>query len=604
MDNLTKNPKKLSDYSRQLAIEKLSIQDNDLEIETSTLKASLICPLMKCRISIPGRSINCKHVQCFDLTSYLYMNEKKPTWNCPVCDRYAPYEDLVIDSYYSEILKKANDCEDIQFNSNGDWSRIEIIKKKSSSTTSTSNSVSNKTDTKDEVKLETKTQIDTNESVIQLTPVKEQQQQSEKPKEIVKSKEVVIDLTLDSDSEDEATSKKASNRSQSSNYDNERPSSAKNKLQEEDNLNQQRKRQSSSPISVISLSSTRSNTPNTSPQGKQMQVDDYEQRQQPINPSKNLLLSLDKSLQQQPQQPKSPNYSPSKSIASITTTTTTTSPINKMNLPPIPPQLQPNVLFSTTAPMPIPSNVISSQTTQRQQLPRNPTPNNMWQTQAIQQSLPNHPFNFSNGLSQNRFNQIPNTTLFNTEQTSRSISPNNNTNNRLGLLHSHNNKNKYPNKKPIYNTKDKAQLVYSDTNNLAINCNINNNSSTINSYKLAKDLQQKQSQTANTFNLDSNSLMNQQSKSPQYLPPQLAYSQQSTLNYNPFSNPQTSRPMISTNGNSRVGYAPNSNFNENYCSKKLQQTSSHHPLPQQHQQQSSHVPLPPHSGNLYQHNSS
>jgi hypothetical protein len=83
MDRLINNLEKLSDYSRQLAIEKLSVQDNDLEIETSTLKASLLCPLMKCRISIPGRSIHCKHVQCFDLTSYLYMNEKKQTWNCP-----------------------------------------------------------------------------------------------------------------------------------------------------------------------------------------------------------------------------------------------------------------------------------------------------------------------------------------------------------------------------------------------------------------------------------------------------------------------------------------------------------------------------------------
>jgi hypothetical protein len=223
MDRLCKNTKKLSDYSRQLSIEKLSIQDNDLEIETSTLKASLLCPLMKCRISTPGRSINCKHVQCFDLTSYLYMNEKKPTWNCPVCDRYAPYEELVIDSYYSEILKKATDCEDIQFHSNGDWSRIENKKKSSSNSVSSSVAASKSTviDTKDEVKKETKTQIttiDINESVIQLTPVK---QQSEKVKETNKPKEVVIDLTIDSDSEDENTLKKAPNRSQSSNYENE-----------------------------------------------------------------------------------------------------------------------------------------------------------------------------------------------------------------------------------------------------------------------------------------------------------------------------------------------------------------------------------------------
>lgn len=97
LDRLTENCKKSSEFSKQLVKEKLAIRDNDLEIETSTLKASLLCPLMKCRIKIPGRSVLCKHVQCFDLTFYLSMNEKKPTWNCPVCDRNAPYEDLFFD---------------------------------------------------------------------------------------------------------------------------------------------------------------------------------------------------------------------------------------------------------------------------------------------------------------------------------------------------------------------------------------------------------------------------------------------------------------------------------------------------------------------------
>ncbi len=100
MDRIKTNCKKPVDFTKQLVKEKLAITDNDLEIETSTLKASLLCPLMKCRIKIPGRSTLCKHVQCFDLFSYLSMNEKKPTWNCPVCDRHAPYEDLVIDRYY------------------------------------------------------------------------------------------------------------------------------------------------------------------------------------------------------------------------------------------------------------------------------------------------------------------------------------------------------------------------------------------------------------------------------------------------------------------------------------------------------------------------
>jgi E3 SUMO-protein ligase PIAS1 len=97
MDRLLASHTKPASYSKQLVKEKLAIQDNDLEIETSTLKVSLLCPLMKCRIKTPGRSILCKHVQCFDVTSYLTMNEKKPTWVCPVCDRIAHYDELFID---------------------------------------------------------------------------------------------------------------------------------------------------------------------------------------------------------------------------------------------------------------------------------------------------------------------------------------------------------------------------------------------------------------------------------------------------------------------------------------------------------------------------
>ena len=33
------------------------------------------------------------------------MNEKKPTWTCPVCDSPAKYEDLMVDGYFEEVIK-------------------------------------------------------------------------------------------------------------------------------------------------------------------------------------------------------------------------------------------------------------------------------------------------------------------------------------------------------------------------------------------------------------------------------------------------------------------------------------------------------------------
>jgi hypothetical protein len=129
------------EQTRKLVKEKLQISDTDLEIETSTYKVSLMCPLMKFRIQIPGRSSLCKHVQCFDLESYLMMNEKKPTWNCPVCDLHAPYDTLIIDGLFMSILKACTDCEEVQFTPEGEWSRV-INKKEKLSSSDSSTSIS------------------------------------------------------------------------------------------------------------------------------------------------------------------------------------------------------------------------------------------------------------------------------------------------------------------------------------------------------------------------------------------------------------------------------------------------------------------------------
>uniref|UniRef100_A0A8C5MN60 Protein inhibitor of activated STAT 1 n=1 Tax=Leptobrachium leishanense TaxID=445787 RepID=A0A8C5MN60_9ANUR len=109
------------DHSRALIKEKLTA-DPDSEIATTSLRVSLLCPLGKMRLTIPCRSLTCSHLQCFDATLYIQMNEKKPTWVCPVCDKKAPYEHLIIDGLFMEILKFCTDCDEIQFKEDGSWS--------------------------------------------------------------------------------------------------------------------------------------------------------------------------------------------------------------------------------------------------------------------------------------------------------------------------------------------------------------------------------------------------------------------------------------------------------------------------------------------------
>ncbi|ROL43276.1 E3 SUMO-protein ligase PIAS1 [Anabarilius grahami] len=108
------------DHSRALIKEKLTA-DPDSEIATTSLRVSLLCPLGKMRLMIPCRALTCSHLQCFDATLYIQMNEKKPTWVCPVCDKKAPYEHLIIDGLFMEILSSCVDCDEIQFKEDGNW---------------------------------------------------------------------------------------------------------------------------------------------------------------------------------------------------------------------------------------------------------------------------------------------------------------------------------------------------------------------------------------------------------------------------------------------------------------------------------------------------
>ncbi|XP_040394802.1 E3 SUMO-protein ligase PIAS3 isoform X1 [Cygnus olor] len=108
------------DHSRALIKEKLTA-DPDSEIATTSLRVSLMCPLGKMRLVVPCRATTCTHLQCFDAALYLQMNEKKPTWTCPVCDKKAPYDNLIIDGLFMEILNSCTDCDEIQFMEDGSW---------------------------------------------------------------------------------------------------------------------------------------------------------------------------------------------------------------------------------------------------------------------------------------------------------------------------------------------------------------------------------------------------------------------------------------------------------------------------------------------------
>ncbi|XP_040273637.1 E3 SUMO-protein ligase PIAS4 [Bufo bufo] len=117
---------------KTLVREKLRL-DPDSEIATTGVRVSLICPLVKMRLTVPCRAETCAHLQCFDAVFYLQMNEKKPTWMCPVCDKPAQYDQLIIDGLLSKILSECKDADEIEFLVDGSWRPIKAEKERSSS---------------------------------------------------------------------------------------------------------------------------------------------------------------------------------------------------------------------------------------------------------------------------------------------------------------------------------------------------------------------------------------------------------------------------------------------------------------------------------------
>ncbi|GFR06718.1 hypothetical protein TNCT_704101 [Trichonephila clavata] len=123
--NGVRNP----DHTTAMIKEKLC-QDRDSEIATMILRGSLMCPLGKIKMKLPCRALTCTHLQCFDATLYLQMNEKKPKWICPVCDKPAYFKNLAIDGLFLDITIKAPpECTEVQFHEDGSWTPVMPIKK-------------------------------------------------------------------------------------------------------------------------------------------------------------------------------------------------------------------------------------------------------------------------------------------------------------------------------------------------------------------------------------------------------------------------------------------------------------------------------------------
>jgi len=125
LERLTLKGTRQSEFTRELIKKKLN--DEGDEIATTNLKVTVACPLGMMRMTTPCRPTTCDHLQCFDASLFLQMNERKPTWQCPICDSPALYDNLMVDGYFLDVIKAKELPEEeneIILNQDGSWHPI------------------------------------------------------------------------------------------------------------------------------------------------------------------------------------------------------------------------------------------------------------------------------------------------------------------------------------------------------------------------------------------------------------------------------------------------------------------------------------------------
>ncbi|KAL7894187.1 PINIT domain-containing protein [Trichoderma sp. SZMC 28014] len=109
--------------SEQSVISELNKIAQDPDVVATSQVLSLKCPLSYMRLQVPCRSLSCTHLQCFDATSYLQLQEQGPQWLCPICNKSAPFDQLAVDGYVKVILEKTSkNLETVTIEPNGKWS--------------------------------------------------------------------------------------------------------------------------------------------------------------------------------------------------------------------------------------------------------------------------------------------------------------------------------------------------------------------------------------------------------------------------------------------------------------------------------------------------
>ncbi|CAH0475345.1 unnamed protein product [Peronospora belbahrii] len=115
------------DTAKQEVVKSFGSEDEDDVVATVTM-LSVRCPLGLCVINLPARGLHCKHLQCFDLKTFLLFSKKarSKAWRCTVCHQFIKAADLRIDPYLKKLLAEVegeDELEEVEIFPDGSWKR-------------------------------------------------------------------------------------------------------------------------------------------------------------------------------------------------------------------------------------------------------------------------------------------------------------------------------------------------------------------------------------------------------------------------------------------------------------------------------------------------
>jgi hypothetical protein len=98
--------------------------DDDDLMEGDTM-LTVQCPLSLERCKVPARGRFCNHLTCFDVETYLEFSEQSGYWQCPICPKHLPFDEILPDLCMRDAMHSLpKDVTQLKVDVHGEWEPV------------------------------------------------------------------------------------------------------------------------------------------------------------------------------------------------------------------------------------------------------------------------------------------------------------------------------------------------------------------------------------------------------------------------------------------------------------------------------------------------